>query len=862
MSEWTLAYDGFDPGRQGLREALCTLGNGYFAARGAAEEARADDVHYPGTYLAGCYNRLETAVGGRAVVNEDLVNLPNWLCLGFRLEDGPWFDLSAVEILAYRQELDFRNGVLTRQVRFRDRAGRVTTVRSRRLVHMKQRHLAALEMTLQAENWSGTATLRWALDGAVVNSGVPRYRDLNSKHLEVLEKGAAGPDGTYLVAQTNQSRIRVALAAATRLYRPKEDASEPSFERFEDSTGSPDRETVDAASEPSFEDSTAPEERAGTEAAEKEPKEERNPNRRASQDERFAEDRRRTVEEPEAIAQEVTVALEPGRAVTVEKTVALYSSRDRAVAECGHAARMAVAECGRFGELLESHSKAWRSLWRRCDVELPDRPEEQKILRLHLFHLLQVMSPNTVDLDVGAPARGLHGEAYRGHVFWDELYILFSSMARTPEIARTLLLYRYHRLDAARRAAREEGLDGAMYPWQSGSDGSEETQKLHLNPVSGRWLEDHSHRQRHVNIAIAYNLWRYWRTTGDRDFMERYGAEMILEIARFWASLAWWNEDAQRYEITGVMGPDEYHDRYPDSDAGGLRNNAYTNVMAVWLLERALDVLALLGEGRQAELSDEIGLGPEDLRRWRDMTRKMTVPFHGEGIVSQFEGYDELEEFDWRGYREKYGNIERLDRILEAEGDSTNRYKVSKQADVLMLFYLLRTEDLRALFRQLGYDLDDDAIRRTVDYYTARTSHGSTLSRVVHAAVTARFDPRTSWRYFREALQSDVADIQGGTTPEGVHLGAMGGIDDLVLSRYAGIDTMGETLSLDPCLPDELPGLRLGFLYRGRRLALDLTRARVRISLDDESEAPLDVMVQGVRRTLHAGSAEFPLGKP
>ena len=837
MSEWTLAYDGFDPGRQGLREALCTLGNGYFAARGAAEEARADAVHYPGTYLAGCYNRLETTVGGRVVVNEDLVNLPNWLCLGFRLEDGPWFDLSDVEILAYRQELDFRNGVLTRRVRFRDRAGRVASVRSRRLVHMKQPHLAALEMTLWAENWSGTATLRSALDGAVVNSGVPRYRDLNSKHLEVLEKGFMGPDGMYLVAQTGQSHTRVALAAAMRLFRSKED------------------------SEPSFEDSTAPEERAGTEAAQKESKEDRNPKNLPSEDEGLAEDRRGNVEEPEAVAQEVTVALEPGRAVTVEKTVALYSSRDRAVAECGHAARMAVAECGRFGELLESHSRAWRSLWRRCDVELPDRPEEQKILRLHLFHLLQVMSPNTVGLDVGAPARGLHGEAYRGHVFWDELYILFSSMARTPEIARTLLLYRYHRLDAARRAAREEGLDGAMYPWQSGSDGSEETQKLHLNPVSGRWLEDHSHRQRHVNIAIAYNLWRYWRTTGDRDFMDRYGAEMILEIARFWASLARWNEDAQRYEITGVMGPDEYHERYPNSDAGGLRNNAYTNVMVAWLLERALDVLALLGEGRRAELSHEVGLGPEELRRWRDMTRKMTVPFHGEGVISQFEGYDELEEFDWRGYREKYGNIERLDRILEAEGDSTNRYKASKQADVLMLFYLLRTEELRALFRQLGYSLDDDAIRRTVDYYTARTAHGSTLSRVVHAAVTARSDPRTSWRYFREALQSDVADIQGGTTPEGVHLGAMGGLDALVLSRYAGIDTMGETLSLDPCLPEELPGLRLGFQYRGRRLALDLTRARVRISMDEESEAPLDVVVRGVRRTLRAGSAEFPLDR-
>ena len=797
MSEWIFAYNGFDPAKQGLREALCTLGNGYFATRGAAEEAGADDVHYPGTYLAGCYNRLDTTVGGRVVVNEDLVNLPNWLCLGFRLEDGPWFDLSAVEILAYRQALDLRNGVLARRVRFRDHAGRIASVESRRLVHMRQRHLAALEMTLCAENWSGTATLRSALDGAVVNSGVPRYRDLASRHLEVLEKGIAGRDGTYLAAQTSQSRVRVALAARTLLFRHDEEL----------------------------------------------------------------EAHRRAVEEPEAVAQEIAVVLEPGRPVTVEKTVALYSSRDRAISECSNAARVAVSESGRFAELLESHAGAWRSLWRRCDVELPGRPEEERILRVHAFHLLQTASPNSVDLDVGVAARGLHGEAYRGHVFWDELYFLFFYIARIPEVARTLLLYRYHRLDAARRAAREEGYDGAMYPWQSGSDGAEETQKLHLNPNSGRWLEDNSHRQRHVNIAIVYNVWRYYKTTGDREFLSRYGAEMILEIARFWASSAEWNENTGRYEIHGVMGPDEYHDAYPDAETGGLRNNAYTNVMVVWLLERAFEVLDLLGDGRGAELAEAIGLGPEEERKWRDVTRKMTVPFHDDGIISQFEGYDALEEFDWAGYRAKYGNIERLDRILEAEGDSTNRYKASKQADLLMLFYLLRTDELRTLFEQLGYGLDDETVRKTVDYYTARTSHGSTLSRVVHAAVSARSDPRASWNYFKEALQSDIADIQGGTTPEGVHMGAMGGLDDLLLTRYAGIGTMGETLSLDPCLPEELPGLRLAILYRGRRVGLDLTHERARISLEGGTEALLEVSVQGTTHALPAGDTEIRLNR-
>ncbi len=795
MNEWIFRYDGYDPAKQGLREALCTLGNGRFATRGAAEEAAAGEVHYPGTYLAGCYNRLETTVGGRVVVNEDLVNLPNWLCLNFRLEDGPWFDLAAVEILAYQQEIDLWNGLLTRRIRFRDAEGRTSFIRSRRLVHMRQPHLAVLRWTLLAEDWSGNVTVRSALDGAVINAGVARYRQLNSKHLETLDKGRAGEDGVYLVVQTNQSRMRLALAARTRLFRDDE------------------HEAVES----------------------------------------------RILEGPESVTQEFTVTVRRKHVVTVEKTVALYSSRDRAIAKCGHAARAAVSASGRFVEALETHARTWRSLWRRCDVELPSRPEEEKILRLHAFHMLQAASPNTVGLDAGVGARGLHGEAYRGHVFWDELYFLSFYIARLPEIARALLLYRYHRLNAARRAAREEGCAGAMYPWQSGSDGSEETQKLHLNPNSGRWLEDNSHRQRHVNIAIVYNVWRYYKTTGDRGFLSRYGAEMILEIARFWASLARENEDTGRYEIHGVMGPDEYHDMYPGADAGGLRNNAYTNVMVVWVLERAIEVLDLLGAGRRAELAEEIGLKPYEEERWREITRRMTVPFHGDGVISQFEGYDALREFDWSGYREKYGNIERLDRILEAEGDSPNPYKVSKQADLLMLFYLLRTEEVQSLFRQLGYDLDDAAVRRTVDYYGARTSHGSTLSRVVHAAVSARSDPALSWRYFTEALQSDVADIQGGTTPEGIHMGAMGGLDDVLVRRYAGIETMGDTLSLDPCLPDELQSVRLAIVYRGRRVALDLARERVRISLEDDSPSPLEVVVQGTRHVLDSGDTEIPL---
>jgi len=791
MSQWQLAYEGFDPGQERLREALCTLGNGYFATRGAGEESEADASHYPGTYLAGCYNRLSTDVAGRTVVNEDLVNLPNWLCLNFRPEDGKWLNLLAVEILSYRQELDLRNGVLTRRIRLQDPEGRITSIQSQRIVHMQKRHLAGIEMTLTAENWSGRIVVRSALNGAVINAGVARYRQLSSKHLKALEKGRFRDDAIYLLVETNQSHIQIATAARTQV-----------FDRHD-----------------------------------------------------LLEAETHTVEEPEFIGQDLAITLTQEEPVTVEKIIALYCSKDRAISESSQAARRAVTECERYHPLLESHTRTWRFLWRRCDVELRERPTEQMILRLHIFHLLQTVSMNTVDLDVGVPARGLHGEAYRGHIFWDELFILLSYTLRFPEIARALLLYRYHRLDAARRAARECDYQGAMYPWQSASEGIEETQRLHLNPNSGRWLPDHTDLQRHVNIAIVYNIWQYFKTTGDLEFMVFYGAEMVLEIARFWASIATFNTTTKRYDIAGVMGPDEYHDQYPGTETGGLRNNAYTNVMAVWVLERALEVSSLLTGDQWAELTANIGFKPREVERWRDIAHRMTVPFHGNGIISQFQGYEQLQEFDWDLHTKKYGNIERLDRILEAEGDSTNRYKVSKQADVLMLFYLLPPREVQAIFHQLGYELDDAAIRRNFDYYTARTSHGSTLSRVVHAFVSARFDRHASWNYFTEALRSDIADTQGGTTPEGIHLGAMGGIDDLVLSCYAGIHTSGEHLSLDPCIPDNLPGMHLRIRYRRRWVELDLTGKKLHVSLDRDADAPFIVDIRGVEHTIPAGAA-------
>lgn len=776
-SEWTLTYQDYNPDQERLRESLCTLGNGYFATRGAAPEEHAGRFHYPGTYIAGCYNRLVTEVAGHKIENEDLVNMPNWLYLTFRLEGCDWFKLQEVEILSYRQELDLRWGVLTRFICFRDRNQRQTRLTQRRLVSMHNPHLAALEVTIVAEDWSGKVDFHSALDGRVTNSGVDRYRQLANDHLETTDVGTEGENIIWLQVQTNQSHIRVAEAARTAVY----------------SDGKP-----------------VPAER-------------------------------KLVSEPEYIAHELSLELKAGVPLTVEKTIALYTGRDFSVSESSLAARKDVTRAPGFDELLQRHALSWSHLWSRGNLMITHSERSSLVLNLHIFHLLQTVSPHTIHLDVGVPPRGLHGEAYRGHILWDELFIFPYLNLHIPDLTRSLLLYRYRRLAEARWQATQAGYSGAMYPWQSGSTGREESQVIHLNPLSGRWIPDNSSLQRHVNIAVAYNVWLYYQVTNDIEFLCFYGAEMMFEIARFWASVAAYNRSLDRYEIRGVMGPDEYHDAYPGAEEPGINNNAYTNVMAAWTLTNALGLLDILPEDRLGALREKLRLTREEIETWDDISHKLQVTFHDGGIISQFEGYGDLEEFDWQLYLERYGRIERLDRILEAEGDTPNRYKVSKQADVLMLFYLLSEEELGSIFNRLGYRLDHDAMLKNVDYYLMRTSHGSTLSRVVHSWVLARSQRELSWHLFKDALESDVGDIQGGTTAEGIHLGAMAGTVDIMQRCYTGLETRGGVLWLDPILPEDLKGLQFGMGYRRQWLKVEITQEQLRISAYRSNAPPIKI---------------------
>jgi alpha,alpha-trehalase len=799
MNQFVVAFEGFDPAQEGHREALCTLGNGAFATRGAAPESSADGVHYPGTYVAGVYNRLAVEIAGRTVANESLVNVPNWLPLSFRAEGGPWFGDATGEVLDHRLELDTFRGTLTRHSRLRDSEGRVVQVTQRRFVSMRDPHLAGLETTLVAENWSGRLCVRSALDGTVENAGVARYESLPGRHLTLLGTDQETHDVVCLHAETNQSHVRIAQAARTRIYR--------------------DGQRLDLTPD--------------------------------------------AIEREGFVAHDFTVDVEPGQETIVEKVVTLFTSRDTGIGEPSEeACSLLVHLIHNFEELLERHVVSWRQLWRRAHIELGNDGEVAQVLHLHLFHLLQTVSNNSVGLDVGVPARGLHGEAYRGHVFWDELFILPFLSMRLPQLARELLLYRYRRLEQARLSAQAAGYAGAMFPWQSASSGREETQTMHLNPVSGRWLPDASHLQRHVNAAIVHNTWQYYQVTGDVEFMIAFGAELVLEIARFWASTATYDHALDRYEIKGVMGPDEYHERYPDRETPGIDNNAYTNVMAVWCLRRAFDTLEALPTNTAHELRERLALSDAELDRWSDISHKMRVCFH-DGVISQFEGYEQLEELDWNAYRERYGDIARLDRILEAEGDSPNRYQLTKQADARMLLYVLSRDELTDLLTRLGYECDDELFERTIAYYEPRTAHGSTLSRVVHAWNQAHRDRESSWQLFVEALGSDVSLGPTSTTAEGIHLGAMAGTIDLAQRCWTGLEARGDVLRLDPVIPPELGSLAFDIRYRGHLLHLAFTPSRARIRVDEDEGATISIAVRDHTYSVGPGeSIDVSLDEP
>ena len=758
---WRLVYSKFDAKKEKHTESLTAIGNGFFVTRGAFEENALAKHHYPGTYAHCVYNTLSSKVGDKTVSNEDLVNLPNWLATRV-LIDGKKLEFNEKTIEKYHKELNLKTGIFKKKITIKQN-GKITEIFSERFVSMKRKDVAAINYAIVPINYDANIEILTGIDGEISNENVERYKELSKTHLEKHEVKNYPEDNTIsLQTTTSQSRINILMYSKHVAFL--------------------DGKKMNMA-------------------------------------------REIVIENNKAIYHKININAKKKQKIEIKKIISLNISQSALSSNVEDVKKLNTDKFS-YEKLKEEHEKEFSSYWQEADIEVEGDETIQRLIRLHSYHLFITASKNTIDLDTSVPARGLHGEAYRGHIFWDEVYIFPFYFLNFPEIARSLLMYRFKRLENARKYARENGYKGAMFPWQSGSTGKEETQSLHLNPLTGKWGKDLSRLQRHISIAVAYNFLRYTEHTNDIAFLKKHGAETIFEILRFFVSIAKLAENTCRYHITGVMGPNEFHETSMNENEKipGLPDNAYTNFMVAWLMQKGVEILS------QYDLNDikkKLGITDEEIKEWINMSKRMYLPVNN-NIIEQYANFFSLKKLDFEKYKIKYKNIGRLDRILRSEKKDPSDYQISKQADLLMIPYLLNEEEYQIVFKNLGYEFD---LQKHYTEYEKRTSHGSTLSFVVHAYLANKLQNKDEKRMFQKSLLADYEDLQGGTTKEGIHTGLMAGTLRHVVECYAGLSFLNDKIALNPNLSNSnLTSIKFSFFFRKVKYVVCVSSKDIKIS--------------------------------
>jgi kojibiose phosphorylase len=521
--------------------------------------------------------------------------------------------------------------------------------------------------------------------------------------------------------------------------------------------------------------------------------------------------------------------IEIGRSVRIDRIVTVRTSRD-ADAPAAAALQHLETRLARRDTLVQAHIEAWASRWATADVAIEGDELAQRAIRFAVYHLIAGASPEDERASIGA--RGLTGDAYKGHVFWDtEIFMLPFYTLTAPEVARALLMYRYHTLGGARKKAAAMGYRGAMYAWESADTGEEVTPTSVVAPTGQVMQILTGEQEQHISADVAYAAWQYWQVTGDDAFFREAGAELLVETARFWASRAGLEADG-RYHIRGVIGPDEYHESIDD--------NAYTNLMAQWNLETGAEAWRLLRERWPEEwrrLRERLALEEREPTEWVAIAGAMETRFDpGTALFEQFQGYFDLEEVDLARFADR---TVPMDLLLGRE--AVQRSKIVKQADVVMALLVLWDR------------IPPDAREANFRYYEPRTGHGSSLSPAIHAVVAARLgDLALAQRYFVQAAEIDLGNNMGNASG-GVHMAALGGLWQAAVTGFAGIRVDAAGLRIDPCLPESWRSLRCAVRWRGRRVSVTLGQSPPEIRVEVEGEGSVPVRVAGRAVEVRAG---------
>ncbi|MEX2444929.1 MAG: glycosyl hydrolase family 65 protein [Alkalispirochaeta sp.] len=464
-------------------------------------------------------------------------------------------------------------------------------------------------------------------------------------------------------------------------------------------------------------------------------------------------------------------------------------------------------------ELWQAHCEEWDRRWRDMDVEIAGDETAQTLLRYNLYHNIIATPAHTDHLPIGA--RGLSCQSYQGAAFWDqEVFNLPMFLFSAPEIARKILMYRYRTLNGARKKARELGFAGAYYAWISGDSGEEICPSFFFKDViSGRPIRTHFNDwQIHVSPDISYTIWKYVSVTHDYEYLRRYGAEIVFEVARFLVCRANYRQDLERYEILRVLGPDEYHEN--------VDNNFFTNFQARFATRYAGEVHSWMQEHAPEDLralETHIGLAEEEVARWRHLADHLDVadPQPDSGIIPQFDGFFRLEDTTPEALKSRL--LDPGEYWGYPNGVAVHT-QVSKQADVTQLFML----------HPIAYDRE--VMRANWEYYEPRTQHGSSLSPAVYAIVAAWVGHmEEAQRYFMKSctvdLYNDNKAVSGGTFIGGIHTAACGVSWQIVVTGFAGLYLTDGGFGFAPHLPPGWDSLSFVLQRWGARLRVTIRGA-------------------------------------
>ncbi|HWO53703.1 MAG TPA: glycoside hydrolase family 65 protein [Paenibacillus cookii] len=679
------------------------------------------------------------------------------------LIDGRRFSLETGDVTEYARTLNLRDAELTRSFVWRSPDGKRIRFEFSRFVSMDDLHLIGMKLRMTPLDEGIALRLASGINAQVANSG--------SQHFHEGEKRIFDKKYLQLVQTTTESKVDFVLSALHR-FRIDEVPFEP---------------------EPQM------------------------------------EIERRKME----MAYRFDV--KAGQALEMHKLVQVHTSRDADIEAAGDLKNLRAhslealkkAEAAGYERLFERHRRAWADIWQRHRFGIEsESPFDLLALRFAIYHLT-IMTP-AHDRRMGIGAKGLSGEGYKGHSFWDtEIFILPFFIYSDPKVARTLLEYRYLGLEGARKKAKENGFQGAMYPWEVAwpSDGEATPVWGAVDVVTGKQTKIWSgFIEQHITADIAYAVWHYYRASGDQRFMDDYGYEMIFDTAVFWTSRLEWNEAAARYEINGVIGPDEYKEH--------VDNNAFTNYMAHFNLQLAIqyyDELKNRDPQLLQRLESKLGLerGPEE---WREKADALYLPQPDErGIIAQDDTYLQKQELDLTPYKSqaKVGTL-----FQDYSLDQVNEMQVSKQADILMLFYLLENR------------FAPELKRANYDYYEPKTLHDSSLSFSTHSILASDFDDKKlAYELFRRAAEIDLGPHEH-SSDAGIHAASLGGIWQCVVMGFAGIRMLDGMLHVHPKMPDAWERLSFPLFWEGTKLQFNITKDEMEILADTQEVIELVIYGQ------------------